>query len=172
MVTQPPPPPVITQPPPIDVAAVPPPPPLVAQATTKFDIAQSELVDALRRLPDGTRINVIFFNSELEAVSPVLVTLQATDRDPLTSFVLDKQADGSTALTPAMRMAFLMNARRIVLLSDGLGNVGGSAGALLRDAREAVRGGVRIDTIGLGADQDRRLLHALAVESGGLYQAL
>jgi hypothetical protein len=172
VVTQPPPPPVITQPPPIDVAAVPPPPPLVAQATTKFDIAQSELVDALRRLPDGTRINVIFFNSELEAVSPVLVTLEARDRDPLTRFVLDKRADGSTALTPAMRMAFLMNARRIVLLSDGLGNVGGSAGALLRDAREAVRGGVRIDTIGLGADQDRRLLHALAVESGGLYQAL
>ncbi|MBL8621218.1 MAG: VWA domain-containing protein [Myxococcales bacterium] len=177
VVSQPPPPPVISQPPPppaapIDVAVTPPPAPPVAQATTKFDIAQSELVDALRRLPDGTRINVIFFNSELEAVSPVLVTLQASDRDPLTSFVLDKQADGSTALTPAMRMAFLMNARRIVLLSDGLGNVGGSGGALLRDAREAVRGGVRIDTIGLGADQDRHLLHALAAESGGLYQAL
>lgn len=175
-VTQPPPivqpPPVVdaAPPPPVDVA--PPPPPPAAQATTKFDIARSELIDALRRLPDGTRINVIFFNSELEAVSPVLVTLQATDRDPLTSFVLDKQADGSTALTPAMRMAFLMNARRIVLLSDGLGNVGGSGGALLRDAREAVRGGVRIDTVGLGADQDRHLLNALAAESGGLYQAL
>ena len=102
----------------------------------------------------------------------LLVTLEARDRDPLTRFVLDKRADGSTALTPAMRMAFLMNAQRIVLLSDGLGNVGASGGALLRDAREAVRGGVRIDTIGLGADQDRYLLHALAAESGGLYQAL
>jgi hypothetical protein len=71
-----------------------------------------------------------------------------------------------------MRTAFLMNAHRIVLLSDGLGNVGGDSRALLRDAREAMRGDVRIDTIGLGADQDAALLQALASESGGLYQAL
>jgi len=71
-----------------------------------------------------------------------------------------------------MRTAFLMNARRIVLLSDGLGNVGGNADAVLRDAREAIRGGVRIDTIGLGSGQDGALLSALARESGGLYQAL
>ena len=38
--------------------------------------------------------------------------------------------------------------------------------------REAIRGGVRIDTIGLGLDQDRPLLNALASESGGLYQPL
>ena len=40
-----------------------------------------------------------------------------------------------------------------MLLSDGLGNVGGNAQAVLRDAREAMRGGVRIDTIGLGSTQ-------------------
>jgi hypothetical protein len=44
--------------------------------------------------------------------------------------------------------------------------------AMLRDAREAMRGGVRIDTIGLGAGQDGALLSTLASESGGLYQAL
>ena len=70
-----------------------------------------------------------------------------------------------------MRTAFLMNARQIVLLSDGLGNIGGDSRALLRDAREAMRSGVRIDTIGLGKDQDAALLETLAVESGGLYQA-
>jgi hypothetical protein len=117
-------------------------------------------------------VNVIFFNDQLEAVATDLVALQATDRGPLVAFVMDKDATGSTALTPAMRMAFLMNARRIVLLSDGLGNVGGGSSALLRDAREAIRGGVRIDTVGLGRDQDRPLLRALAADSGGLYQAL
>jgi len=55
--------------------------------------------------------------------------------------------------------------------SDGLGNVGGDSRALLRDAREAMRGGVRIDTIGLGKGQDAALLQALASESGGIYQA-
>ena len=46
------------------------------------------------------------------------------------------------------------------------------AARLERDLREAVIGGVRIDTIGLGAGQDRHLLRTLAAESGGLYQAL
>jgi hypothetical protein len=71
-----------------------------------------------------------------------------------------------------MRTAFVMNATRVVLLSDGLGNVGGGPEAVLRDAREAMHGGVRIDTIGLGAGQDGALLSTLASESGGLYQAL
>jgi hypothetical protein len=86
--------------------------------------------------------------------------------------VKETEPTGATALAPAMRTAFLMNARRIVLLSDGVGNVGGNAAAVLRDAREAMRGGVRIDTIGLGAGQARDLLGKLAGESGGLYQAL
>ena len=59
-----------------------------------------------------------------------------------------------------------------MLLSDGLGNVGGSAAEPLRDAHEAIRGGVRIDTIGLGVDQDTARLAALARESGGIYQPL
>lgn len=98
--------------------------------------------------------------------------LDEPGRAGLVDFVRETTADGKTALAPAMRTAFLMNAKRIVLLSDGLGNVGGRAHEVLRDAREAIRGGVRIDTIGLGLDQDRQLLHALATESGGLYQPL
>lgn len=155
-------------PPPAPTPAPPPPPP----TPTKFSVAQSELVDALHRLPAGTHVNIIFFNSYLEALSPSLVALPAEARDPVIAFVNDKQAAGSTALTPAMRMAFLMNPKRIVLLSDGLGNVGPGSAALLRDAREAIRGGVRIDTIGLGYSQDADLLTTLARDSGGLYQGL
>lgn len=137
----------------------------------KIDVAQSELVDALERLPAGTRMNVLFFSSDLEAFSPTMVALEDSGREALVSFVRETVPSGSTALAPAMRSAFLMNAHRVVLLSDGLGNVGGGAGDVLRDAREAMRGGVRIDTIGLGRAQDAALLEALARESGGLYQA-
>lgn len=108
----------------------------------------------------------------LEAYAAGLISLEEAKRMDLIGYVRDIGLTGRTALAPAMRTAFLMNARRIVLLSDGLGNVGGGADAVLRDAREGMRGGVRIDTIGLGNDQDARLLDALASESGGLYQAL
>jgi hypothetical protein len=151
-------------------------PPAVAEAPSprprKIDVAQAELIDALERLPAGTRLNVLFFNSSLEAFAPSIVPLDETRRATWIDFVKATSPQGSTALAPAMRTAFLMNARRIVLLSDGLGNVGGNDQAVLRDARQAIRGGVRIDTIGLGSDQDGALLSTLASESGGLYQPL
>ncbi len=160
-------------PPPTDVPPADVQPPVVAiEQLRKIDVAQAELVDALERLPAGTRMNVIFFNSELEGFAPTMVPLEETARAGLIEYVRSTLATGSTALAPAMRIAFLMNARRIVLLSDGLGNVGGSSDSLLRDAREAMRGGVRIDTIGLGRSKNAALLRTLANESGGLYQAL
>jgi hypothetical protein len=137
-----------------------------------MDVAHAELVDALQRLPAGTRMNVLFFNNRLEAVHATIAPLDEGNRDSIISFVLETFPDGRTALAPAMRTAFLLRARRIILLSDGLGNLGGDAGAVLRDAREAMRGGVRIDTIGLGSDQDTYLLRTLADESGGFYQRL
>lgn len=172
---QPPPPP--DQPPPPDWQPQPPPdpqppPPAAPPPPRKIDVAQVELVDALERLPAGTRMNVVFFNSGIEAFAATLVPLADPDRPGMITFVKSTIPAGSTALAPALRTAFLMNARRIVLLSDGLGNVGGSSEAVLRDAREAMRGGVRIDTIGLGYAQDRALLETLARESGGLYQGL
>jgi len=167
--------------PPPDPNAPPPNPAAPAPTTTttpavtqpkKIEVAQSELVEALQRLPAGTRLNVLFFNSDVDGFAPGSVALDETNRATLITYVWETEATGSTALAPAMRIAFLMNPRRIVLLSDGLGNVGGNADSVLRDAREAIRGGVRIDTIGLGRGQDARLLGALANESGGFYQAL
>lgn len=138
----------------------------------KIDVAREELIQALDRLPEGTTMNVIFFSDWLEGYAPQVVTIDATARDALVSYVKETYASGSTALIPAMRTAFLMNPRRVVLLSDGLGNIGGDSSDLLRDAREAMRGGVRIDTIGLGPDQDTSLMQNLATESGGIYQDL
>jgi hypothetical protein len=150
--------------------SAPPAPP--APPVSKLAVAREELIDALQRLPAGTRMNVIFFNDDLDALAPGLMPLEETGRDGVVGFVADTVATGRTALAPAMRTAFLMNARRVVLLSDGLGNVGGDSWSVLRDAREAMRGGVRIDTVGLGKGQDATLLGSLAGESGGLYQAL
>lgn len=166
-----PPPPDSVSPPDAPPATAPPVTGVVAGTPRKIDVAQAELVDALQRLPAGTRMNVIFFNRDLEGYAPAIVPLDEPGRAALIDFVRGTAPQGSTALTPAMRTAFLMNPRRIVLLSDGFGNVGGGADVLLRDAREAIRGGVRIDTIGIGG-QNAWLLRTLANESGGLYQRL
>jgi hypothetical protein len=160
-----------TEPPPPPPSATAPPPSL-PPPRRKIDVAQAELVDALQKLPAGTRMNVLFFNDRLEAYAPEMFTLDDASRADLIAFVQQTAPDGKTALGPAMRTAFVLNAHRIVLLSDGLGNVGGNSMTILRDAREGMRGGVRIDTVGIGHDQDGELLEALAAESGGLYQPL
>lgn len=153
-------------------AGAPPPPPSAPVRSSKIEVAKAELIDALKKLPAGTRVNVIFFYSDVEGFAPDVVPLDEATRASLIGYVSAEFARGSTALSPAMRTALMMQTRRVVLLSDGLGNVGGGADAVLRDAREAIRGGTRIDTVGLGNGQDATLLGTLAGESGGLYQAL
>jgi hypothetical protein len=60
--------------------------------------------------------------------APAIVPLDDASREHLIAFVRETEPSGSTALAPAMRTAFVMNATRVVLLSDGLGNVGGWPG--------------------------------------------
>jgi len=154
-------------------AAAAPPPAQVGMTTpTKLEVAQSELIDAVAKLPAGTRVNVLIFSNDVDAYAPNMVVIDDTSRAELISFVREMRADGATALQPAMRVSFLLNARRIVLLSDGLGNIGGGRDDIMRDVREAARAPLRIDAIGIGRGQDRRLLSELAAETGGLYQAL
>jgi Mg-chelatase subunit ChlD len=158
-------------PPPVDPNAQPAQTTVQTTGPRKIEVAQAELIDALSKLPAGTRMNVVFFNSNVDAIAPTILVLDEQNRPTIESYVRETDADGRTALAPAMRVAFLLNAKRVVLLSDGLGNVNGSSEDVMRDAREAIRGGIRIDTIGIGTDQDRWLLGQLANESGGLYQA-
>jgi hypothetical protein len=135
-----------------------------------MEVAQAELIDALSRLPAGTRMNILIFSDDIDAYAPDLVVVDEPIRSDLIAFVREMRAAGATALQPAMRTGFLLNAPRIVLLSDGLGNIGGGHEDIMRDVREAIRGGVRIDAIGIGPSQDAKLLTALAAETGGLYQ--
>jgi hypothetical protein len=97
-----------------------------------------------------------------------MTTLDGYSRQAAIDFVRGIKPGGSTAAVPALRLAYQAGAARVVLLSDGLANTGGSGDELLRDARFQMRQGVRFDTIGLGIDQDSPLMNTLAVESGGL----
>ncbi len=135
---------------------------------SKLESAKDELIHTLRAMPDGTRFGVIFFDEEIQALSPRMWILDPDSRHRAVAFIRAIRPGGTTAAVPAMRLAYQMGARRVVLLSDGLANTGGGGHDLLADARHAIEGGLRIDTVGLGLDQDDRLLQRLAAESGGI----
>ncbi|NVB79553.1 MAG: VWA domain-containing protein [Kofleriaceae bacterium] len=135
---------------------------------TKMEAAKQELVHTLAAMPDGTRFMIIFFDDDISAFTPYMATLDPATRDEAIRFVQRIQPGDSTAAVPALRLAYKAGAARVVLLSDGLANTGGSGDDLLAEARGAMQSGVRFDTVGLGIDQDGPLLSTLAAESGGL----
>ncbi len=134
---------------------------------SKLEAAKSELLRTLAAMPDGTRVGIVFFDTKVATPSPALITLTAQSRRQLASFVRDVEPGGSTAARPAMNAAFHMGARHIVLLSDGLANSGGNGASVLATAQPHMQSGVRIDTVGVGLEQDDNLLQALAHRSGG-----
>jgi secreted protein with Ig-like and vWFA domain len=170
----------------------------------KLDGAKAELLGVLDRLPDGTRVGLVFFNTGvaewtlasvagatasdvvggdsatrwLAGASAALVTrASGADRrlvalSPLYrrhayGFIGSIDASGSTAAVPALRAAASMGARHIVFLSDGLANTDGDGGELMSLAADCGRQGVRIDTVGLGEDQDFQVLQTMAASTGG-----
>lgn len=135
---------------------------------TKMEAAKEELVHTLSVMPDGTRFMIVFFDDDFAAFAPHMTTLDGYSRQAAINFVRGIKPGGSTAAVPALRLAYQAGAARVVLLSDGLANTGGSGDELLHDARMQMQRGVRFDTVGLGIDQDSSLMNALAVESGGL----
>ncbi|MBK7859114.1 MAG: VWA domain-containing protein [Archangiaceae bacterium] len=141
----------------------------------KLTVAKRELAKVLAHLPDGTRFAVAFYDEQLDWFSPSLSTLNAQTRAELQRYVDSIHPRGATGSVPALQAAFATKPRRIVLLSDGITNLGGDDAQLLTAARAQIRAGVRFDTVSIGTPElaQRRsdVLASLALESGGLSQS-
>jgi hypothetical protein len=137
----------------------------------KLDTAKRQLLDVIDRLPNGTRIGVVFFDNTFWTY-PIddheLVTLTSTNRKYAHNFVGMIDANGSTAAVPALKEAAAIGARHIVFLSDGLANDGGDGDALIALAAEYGHRGIRIDTVGVGDDTDDRVMTRIAEATGGI----
>lgn len=97
-----------------------------------------------------------------------LVELSPSYRHYALRFIRSIAPAGSTAAVPALRAAGTMGARHIVFLSDGIANTGGGAEELLALGRVYAQQGIRVDTIGLGHDQDYGVLQELSMMTGGI----
>jgi hypothetical protein len=97
-----------------------------------------------------------------------LVALSQTYRSYAHRFVRNIRPIGSTAAVPALRAAGTMGARHIVFLSDGLANTGGDGNDLLALANGFAQAGIRVDTVGLGRDQDYGVLQQMSAMTGGV----
>jgi Ca-activated chloride channel family protein len=146
-----------------------------SMAGPKMDNARVAAKALVDKLPDGDILSLHTFDDNAqERVSPVV--LSASSRQRLHSVISALAPNGSTNMFDGLRQGEgrVMGApathavRRVVVISDGVANVGPSTPELLGElaARGADRG-VQVTALGVGLDYDENTLNALAIRSAG-----
>lgn len=129
---------------------------------------------ALERLSSDDTVAVVAYNHNVDVLSPA-APLRGS-KDSLRRAIERLTADGTTALYDGVQEGgrqveeFLSdnNVNRVVLLSDGLANVGPSSPHELADlGRRLASRGISVSTIGLGLDYNEDLMQRLAAASDG-----
>ena len=137
---------------------------------TKVKQAARMAIDKLR---DEDIVSVVAYDSTVQVLVPAT---RLTDRNQVYAAIDRLQADHSTALFAGVSKGaaelhkFLDKERvnRIILLSDGLANVGPSSpGDLAELGTSLGREGISVSTIGLGMDYNEDLMTKLAQKSDG-----
>lgn len=139
----------------------------------KIEKAKEAAILALHRLQSSDIVSVVLYDSNVEILVPAT---KMTKRDDIIRKIRQVRAGGSTALYAGVQNGaeevrkFLSRnyVNRIVLLSDGLANVGpDSPSALGQLGANLVDEGMSVTTIGLGLGYNEDLMTQLAYKSDG-----
>ena len=129
---------------------------------------------ALKRLSSDDTVSLVSYNHEVDVMSPAAPLRNS--RDKLLEAIDNLKADGTTGLYAGVKEGgrqveeFVSdnNINRVILLSDGLANVGPSTpGELAELGRKLASKGISVSTIGLGLDYNEDLMQRLAAASDG-----
>lgn len=124
-------------------------------------------------LRDDDIVSVIIYDSDVHVLVPAT---KATSRDEICAKLAAVQGGSDTALfagvskgaEEARKFATSDRVNRIILLSDGLANVGPSSPSELADfGASLAKEGLAVTTIGLGAGYNEDLMTQLAARSDG-----
>lgn len=135
--------------------------------------AKEAALMALERLGEQDVLGIVTYSSTAEVLSPAA---RLRDTEEIRADIRSLQAGGSTALYAGVSQgirelrefvdAYKVN--RVILLSDGLANVGPSSPRELEAlGREAGGDGISVTTIGLGLGYNEDLMTRLALASDG-----
>jgi Ca-activated chloride channel homolog len=139
----------------------------------KLDRAKEAAIMAIGRLRKDDIVSVIAYDTTVHVLVPAT---RVSDREQVIARIRQLQANGSTALFAGVSKAakeirkFISKNRvnRIVLLSDGIANVGPSSpGDLAELGSSLIREGIAVTTIGLGLNYNEDLMTQLAEKSDG-----
>ncbi len=139
----------------------------------KIEQARAAAVAAIDRLRDSDIVSIVTYDSSIKVVLPAT---KASDRTRIKEQIRAIQAGGNTALYAGVKKGaeeikkFLDDKRvnRVILLSDGLANVGPSSPAELEElGQKLIAQGISVSTMGLGLGYNEDLMSRLALASSG-----
>ncbi|MFN9718499.1 MAG: vWA domain-containing protein [Planctomycetota bacterium] len=139
----------------------------------KMEQARNAAISALELLKSNDIISVIAYDTEVSVLVPAT---KLTDKEAIISVIRNIEASGNTALfggvsKGAAEVRKFMDEKhvnRIILLSDGLANVGPSApGELGSLGNSLKKENITVSTLGLGLGYNEDLMVQLAGQSGG-----
>lgn len=147
----------------------------------KFAMARAAVEHAIRLLRPTDRLAVVCYDDHVDTVVPCAPATSEAKRhamqqlaqiDPRGSTNLEggwtRGVEELLRLAPNEGAAGAPRVRRVLLLTDGLANVGMTdAASLTALALERRAQGVVTSTFGVGADFDEELLSAIATQGGG-----
>jgi Ca-activated chloride channel family protein len=129
---------------------------------------------ALERLSSDDVVSLVAYNHGVDVLTPAAPV--GSSRDKLERAIDRLTADGTTALYAGVKEGgeqvaeFRSDTKvnRVILLSDGLANVGPSSpGEVAELGRELASKGISVSTIGLGLEYNEDLMQRLAAASDG-----
>jgi Ca-activated chloride channel homolog len=129
---------------------------------------------ALERLSSDDVVSLVAYNHGVDVLSPAAPV--GGSRDKLERAIDRLTADGTTALYAGVKEGgeqvkeFRSDTKvnRVILLSDGLANVGPSSpGEVAELGRQLASKGISVSTIGLGLEYNEDLMQRLAAASDG-----
>jgi Ca-activated chloride channel family protein len=144
----------------------------------KLEKARQAAAMAVDKLGDDDIFSLVTYDDQTDLLIPPERVGGRDHREELKARIHRIQAGGSTALHAGVVLgakqvrSFFAKERvnRVILLSDGLANVGpSSASDLSRLGRELRGDGISVSTVGLGDDYNEDLMTALAEASNANY---
>jgi Ca-activated chloride channel homolog len=142
---------------------------------SKMENARVAARSFVEKLSDGDIVSIhTFADDASERVPPTV--LSSSTRAAISRVIANLEPSGSTNLFDGLRLGenrtFSAPAthavRRVVVISDGIANVGPSSPEVLGElAARGAQSGVQVTALGVGLDYDERTLNALAVRSSG-----
>lgn len=140
----------------------------------RIDAAKEGARVALKRLSSDDKVALVAYNHGVDVLSPAAPLRDS--REKLIDAIDGLRAEGTTALHAGVKEGgrqveeYLSenSVNRVILLSDGLANVGPSSpGDLAELGRKLASKGISVSTIGLGLDYNEDLMQRLAAASDG-----